>query len=180
MVRFFATPLSLSFSYPSQLRDGRFLNHQAFTWFNVRFVFSGALHRAGDAIVRAAYIRIRYSTEGTQETDSRELTFKTSHPSPRPDVLDPQMGHFLYAAKAFDVLERLDPDPEYWEGKRGACVGVFQQVQQNVTMILHALSLVKYVEQITSGCARSTSTTKAKQRERGRGRLGTKIKCKQP
>jgi intraflagellar transport protein 56 len=24
------------------------------------------------------------------------------------------MGHFLYAAKAFDVLERLDPDPEYW------------------------------------------------------------------
>jgi len=39
-----------------------------------------------------------------------------------------RMGHFLYAAKAFDVLERLDPDPEYWEGKRGACVGVFQAV----------------------------------------------------
>jgi len=39
-----------------------------------------------------------------------------------------KMGLFLYAAKAFDVLERLDPDPEYWEGKRGACVGVFQQV----------------------------------------------------
>jgi intraflagellar transport protein 56 len=38
------------------------------------------------------------------------------------------MGHFLYAAKAFDVLERLDPDPEYWEGKRGACIGVFQQL----------------------------------------------------
>ena len=39
-----------------------------------------------------------------------------------------KMGAFFYAAKAFDVLERLDPDPEYWEGKRGACVGVFQQV----------------------------------------------------
>jgi intraflagellar transport protein 56 len=39
-----------------------------------------------------------------------------------------KMGHFLYAAKAFDVLERLDPDPEYWEGKRGACVGVFQMM----------------------------------------------------
>eukprot|EP00611_Tribonema_gayanum_P023752 TRINITY_DN5070_c0_g1_i4.p1 TRINITY_DN5070_c0_g1~~TRINITY_DN5070_c0_g1_i4.p1 ORF type:complete len:323 (+),score=155.40 TRINITY_DN5070_c0_g1_i4:398-1366(+) len=39
-----------------------------------------------------------------------------------------RMGHFLYAAKAFDVLERLDPEPEYWEGKRGACVGVFQLV----------------------------------------------------
>jgi len=37
-------------------------------------------------------------------------------------------GGFFYSAKAFDVLERLDPNPEYWEGKRGACVGVFQQV----------------------------------------------------
>ena len=37
-------------------------------------------------------------------------------------------GAYYYSAKAFDVLERLDPDPEYWEGKRGACVGVFQQV----------------------------------------------------
>lgn len=40
-----------------------------------------------------------------------------------------KMGHFYYAAKAFDILERLDPDPEYWDGKRGACVGVFQQVR---------------------------------------------------
>lgn len=41
-----------------------------------------------------------------------------------------KMGEFLYSAKAFDILERLDPDsdPEYWEGKRGACVGVFQRV----------------------------------------------------
>ncbi|GMI52571.1 hypothetical protein TeGR_g164 [Tetraparma gracilis] len=39
-----------------------------------------------------------------------------------------RMGAFLYSAKAFDVLERLDPDPEYWEGKRGAFAGVFQAV----------------------------------------------------
>ena len=39
-----------------------------------------------------------------------------------------KMGQFLYSAKAFDVLERLDPNPEYWEGKRGACVGVLQLV----------------------------------------------------
>jgi len=39
-----------------------------------------------------------------------------------------KMGSFFYAAKAYDVLERLDPSPEYWEGKRGACCGVFQQV----------------------------------------------------
>jgi intraflagellar transport protein 56 len=36
--------------------------------------------------------------------------------------------NFYYAVKAFDVLERLDPDPEYWEAKRGACVGFFQQI----------------------------------------------------
>jgi len=39
-----------------------------------------------------------------------------------------KMGHFYYACQAFDVLERLDPDPEFWEGKRGAAVGVFQKV----------------------------------------------------
>jgi len=40
-------------------------------------------------------------------------------------------GQFFYSAKAFDVLERLDPNPEYWEGKRGACVGVFQAIIAN-------------------------------------------------
>merc|ERR1719199_450963 len=39
-----------------------------------------------------------------------------------------RMGHFFYALKAFDVLERLDPSPEYWEGKRGACAGTFQMI----------------------------------------------------
>eukprot|EP00906_Rhabdomonas_costata_P007860 RCo011231 len=39
-----------------------------------------------------------------------------------------KIGSFYYSAKAFDVLERLDANPEYWDGKRGACVGVFQQV----------------------------------------------------
>jgi len=39
-----------------------------------------------------------------------------------------KMGQFYYSCKAFDVLERLDPNPEFWKGKRGACVGVFQQI----------------------------------------------------
>ena len=39
-----------------------------------------------------------------------------------------RMGAFLYAAKAFDVLERLDPAPEYLEAKKGACMGVFQAI----------------------------------------------------
>ena len=48
-------------------------------------------------------------------------TFKKS-------FLLPQMGQFYYSAKAFDMLERLDPNPEYWEGKRGAAIGLFQMI----------------------------------------------------
>lgn len=39
-----------------------------------------------------------------------------------------KMGQFYYAAKAFDALEKLDPGSNYWEGKRGACVGIFQLI----------------------------------------------------
>ncbi|XP_034044353.1 intraflagellar transport protein 56 [Thalassophryne amazonica] len=39
-----------------------------------------------------------------------------------------KMGQFCYAAKAFNALEMLDPGTDYWEGKRGACVGVFQLI----------------------------------------------------
>lgn len=39
-----------------------------------------------------------------------------------------KVGEFWYAAKAFDMLERMDPNPEHWEGKRGACCGTFQYI----------------------------------------------------
>jgi intraflagellar transport protein 56 len=39
-----------------------------------------------------------------------------------------KMGQFYYAARAFDLMERMDPNPEYWEGKRGACAGAFQLI----------------------------------------------------
>ena len=42
-----------------------------------------------------------------------------------------QKGQFLYAAKAFDVLERLDPEPSFFEAKIGACIAVFQSVVAN-------------------------------------------------
>ncbi|CAF1254824.1 unnamed protein product [Adineta steineri] len=37
-------------------------------------------------------------------------------------------GCFFYAARAFDILERVDPSSVYWEGKLGACAGTFQQI----------------------------------------------------
>lgn len=37
-------------------------------------------------------------------------------------------GCFFYAARAFDILDRLTPHVEYIEGKLGACAGVFQQI----------------------------------------------------
>jgi len=38
------------------------------------------------------------------------------------------MGQFVYSLKAFDILEKTDSNPEYWEGKRGSAVGVFQAI----------------------------------------------------
>ena len=65
---------------------------------------------------------------------------------------------WLFTPQAFDVLERLDPDPEYWDGKRGACVGVFQQViagderTESLAEILNLLSSTTnpQVEYLTS------------------------------
>ncbi|XP_021938675.1 intraflagellar transport protein 56 isoform X2 [Zootermopsis nevadensis] len=57
-----------------------------------------------------------------------------------------KMGQFWYAAKAFDMLERLDPSPEHWEGKRGACVGVFQRIvagQQNKELLTEVIQLLR-------------------------------------
>ncbi|NXX92410.1 IFT56 protein, partial [Centropus bengalensis] len=39
-----------------------------------------------------------------------------------------KMRQFYYSAKAFAILESLDSTSEYTEGKRGACVGVFQMI----------------------------------------------------
>ncbi|KAK6732762.1 hypothetical protein RB195_016868 [Necator americanus] len=40
------------------------------------------------------------------------------------------VGEFYYAAKAFDGLEKIDPSPENWQGKRGATCGLFKMLVQ--------------------------------------------------
>lgn len=48
--------------------------------------------------------------------------------------------------KAFDVLERLDPDPEFWEGKRGASIGVFQMViagRESKESLIEVIQMIK-------------------------------------
>lgn len=41
-----------------------------------------------------------------------------------------KVGAFYYSARAFDMLEKFDNTGQsgFWEGKRGACCGVFQRV----------------------------------------------------
>lgn len=55
-------------------------------------------------------------------------------------------AQFYYSVKAFDVLERLDPDPEFWDGKRGAAIGLFLQVvagQETREKLLEVISMLR-------------------------------------
>ena len=55
-------------------------------------------------------------------------------------------GYFYFAAKAFDVLERLDPSPEFWDGKRGACCGVFQMVVAGKAKLVHLDEIINMLK----------------------------------
>lgn len=55
-------------------------------------------------------------------------------------------GQFFYAAKTFDIINRMDPTAENWQAKLGACIGYFQQVvagegnQENLMEVMRLLS----------------------------------------
>lgn len=38
-----------------------------------------------------------------------------------------KMGHFYYSLKAFETLEKIDPDNDYEDAIRGCVIGIFQQ-----------------------------------------------------
>ncbi|XP_017462052.1 PREDICTED: intraflagellar transport protein 56-like, partial [Rhagoletis zephyria] len=54
-----------------------------------------------------------------------------------------KMGQFLVALRAFDILEKMDKSPEYWEGKRGAAAGVLQMVIANNDPLDHLYETIK-------------------------------------
>eukprot|EP00879_Flechtneria_rotunda_P009429 GHRR01009871.1.p1 GENE.GHRR01009871.1~~GHRR01009871.1.p1 ORF type:complete len:458 (+),score=143.98 GHRR01009871.1:1-1374(+) len=57
-----------------------------------------------------------------------------------------RQGAFYYALKALDVLERLDPNPEFYEAKRGAAAGVFQMIiaaQEQPDLLSETIELLK-------------------------------------
>ena len=57
-----------------------------------------------------------------------------------------KMGHFYYAAKSFDILERLDsPDYEYGEAKRGAVVGNMILIEEKNLQFIVALGVFQMV-----------------------------------
>jgi intraflagellar transport protein 56 len=61
-------------------------------------------------------------------------------------------GAFYYSAKAFDMLDRLDPSTEYWEGKRGACCGVFQQVvaeKEDKEVLREIIQILRNTQQLS-------------------------------
>jgi len=95
-----------------------------------------------------------------------------------------KVGAFLYAAKAFDVLDRLDPSPLHWEGKRGACVGVLQLVMsgreqaaalKDVVAILHHTSnpQADYIAQVITRWAMENGVDVGDSPRRGGGLGGT-------
>ncbi|XP_051493439.1 intraflagellar transport protein 56 isoform X2 [Apus apus] len=81
-----------------------------------------------------------------------------------------KMRQFYYAAKAFDMLEKLDCNPEHWEGKRGACVGIFQMIllgqeaKETLREVVHLLkstgnSQVEYIVRIMKKWAKENRVT---------------------
>lgn len=61
-----------------------------------------------------------------------------------------KVGQFYYSAKAFCTLESIEPTTEYWNGKRGACCGLFQQVIAGKEMKEHLLDIMSMLTNDTN------------------------------
>ncbi|MCP9262064.1 Intraflagellar transport protein 56 [Dirofilaria immitis] len=57
-----------------------------------------------------------------------------------------RVGDYLYSAKSFDAMERIEPKQEYWEGKRGAIIGVFKLVVEQKAPLDHLREAIILLE----------------------------------
>uniref|UniRef100_A0A158Q750 TPR_REGION domain-containing protein n=1 Tax=Elaeophora elaphi TaxID=1147741 RepID=A0A158Q750_9BILA len=57
-----------------------------------------------------------------------------------------RIGDYLYSAKSFDAMERMEPNPEHWEGKRGAVIGVFKLVVEQKALPDHLREAIILLE----------------------------------
>ena len=60
-----------------------------------------------------------------------------------------KMGHFYYAIKAFEALEKIDSENDYEDALRGSVLGVFQMVvagKESVEHLIEAAAILKSTE----------------------------------
>ncbi len=76
------------------------------------------------------------------------------------------MGHFYYAVKAFEALEKIDSENDYEDALRGSVLGVFQMVvagKESVEHLIEAAAILKSVEnsqQVLFGVCRMTGSSR--------------------
>jgi intraflagellar transport protein 56 len=59
------------------------------------------------------------------------------------------MGHFYYALKAFEALEKIDSENDYEDALRGSVIGVLQMViagKESVEHLIESAAILKSVE----------------------------------
>jgi len=125
-----------------------FLNEESFNWnYGISLAAAGKYKEAEDALVLVQHDKNRndpcyinwlarcFIMNG-KPTSAWDLYMKMESSTSSEAVALLQLiandcyrvGAFYHSARAFDMLERIDNNVEYWEGKKGACVGVFQLV----------------------------------------------------
>ena len=59
------------------------------------------------------------------------------------------MGHFYYSLKAFEALQKIDPENDYEDALRGSVIGVLQMViagKESVEHLIESAAILKSIE----------------------------------
>ncbi len=59
------------------------------------------------------------------------------------------MGHFYFALKAFEALEKIDSENDYEDALRGSVIGVLQMViagKESVEHLIESAAILKSIE----------------------------------